>query len=169
MLPVYYGALLAFQAAGLITDYRNTKNSQKMIQQGRQLEQAAIETNLEAVRLESGEASLNEMKQLRQNIGTQMVQQTARGNSPGMGTSLALTQESVNNVNSDERSRRMNLLAKESQLRASNILSGLHSLQSETQLGQAMTSRFINQLPISSAFDSFSKSKLGKQWGFSEV
>jgi hypothetical protein len=165
-LGLFSGALLAFQAAGLITDYRATKNNQKLIQQGRQLEQAAIETNLEAVRLESGQASLDEMKQLRQNLGTQIAMQAARGNAPGAGTALTLQQESVSNFNADERTRRMNLIAKESQLRASNILSGLHTLQSETQLGQAMTSRMLNTIPLSSTIDEFRRSKLGKQWGF---
>lgn len=165
MLP-FSGVLLAFQAAGLVTDYRATKSSQKLIQKGRQLEQAAIETNLEAVRLESGQASLDEMKQLRQNLGTQIAMQAARGNAPGAGTALTLQNEAVSNFNADERTRRMNLIAKESQLRASNILSGLHTLQSETQLGQAMTSRLVNTLPLSSAVDEFRKSKLGKQWGF---
>lgn len=137
-----------------------------MIQQGRQLEQAAIETNLEAIRLESGQASLDEMKQLRQNLGTQIAQQAARGNAPGMGTALTLQQESIGTFNADERTRRMNLLAKESQLRASNILSGLHTLQSETQLGQAFTSRLLNQIPLSSGIDEFRRSSLGKKWGF---
>ena len=166
MLPIFSGALLAFQAAGLVTDYRATKSSQKLIQQGRALEQASIDTNLEAIRLESSEASLAEMKQLRQNLGTQMAMQAARGNAPGAGSSVTMANASIGAFNTDERKRRMNLLAKEANLRASNILSGLHSLQSETQLGQALTSRIINTLPVSSAADSFRNSSLGKKWGF---
>lgn len=164
--PVGMGFMLAMQAAGLILDYSNTKSQMKMIQTGRDLEKAAIETNLEAVRLESSEASLNEMKQLRQNLGTQMAVQAARGTASGAGTAAVLSQTSVGAFNADERSRRMNLLAKESELRASNVLSGLHTLQSETQLGQAFTSRALNALPISSAFDQFKRTDLGKKWGF---
>jgi hypothetical protein len=52
----------------------------------------------------------------------------------------------------DERVRRMNLLAKEANLRASNVLSGLHATASETQLGQAMTGRFLNLIPLSKTF-----------------
>lgn len=159
-------ALLAFQAAGMVLDYRATKNNQKLIQQGRMLESAAIDTNLEAIRLESSEASLAEMKELRQNLGTQIAEQAARGNAPGAGTSITMQAASVGAFNADERTRRMNLLAKEANLRASNILSGLHSLQSETQLGQAMTSRFISSAPVSSAFDAFGKTDLGKKWSF---
>ena len=168
-MPVPMMALLAFQAAGMVVDYRNTKNQQKMIQQGRQLEQASIETNLEAVRLDSSQASLAEMKQLRQNLGSQIAMQAARGNAPGAGTSLVLQNESINTFNTDERTRRMNLLSKEANLRASNILSGLHSLQSETQLGQAMTSRFVNTINTTEAFDKFGETELGKKFGFGKT
>ena len=159
-------ALLAFQAAGMVIDYRNTRSQQKLIHQGRQLEQASIETNLEAVRLESSQASLAEMKELRQNLGTQIAMQAARGNAPGAGSSITMQAAAVGAFNTDERTRRMNLLAKEANLRASKILSGLHSLQSETQLGQALTSRFIKSVPVSAAFDKFGETELGKSWGF---
>lgn len=160
------GFLMAMEAAGLIFDYANVQNEKKMIQVGRNLEKAAIETNLEAVRLESNEASLNAMKQLRQNLGSQIATQAARGTRSGVGTALSLSQTSISNFNADERARRMNLLSKEANLRASNVLSGLHTLQSETQLGQAFTGRVLNQLPISSTFKQFQKSELGKKWGF---
>jgi len=162
MLP----ALLAFQAAGLVLDYRSTRNNQKLIQQGRRLENAAFETNLEAVRLESSEASLASMQELRQNLGTQIAQQAARGNAAGAGMSITMQAESVGSFNKDEKTRRMNLLAKESSLRASNILSGLHTLQSETQLGQALTSRIFNTIPTSQISDKFGKTAFGKKMGF---
>ena len=160
------GFLLAFQAAGLVIDYRNTRNNQKLIQTGRQLDQASFEANLEAARLESSQASLNEMKELRQNLGTQLAMNAARGTNSGQGSAFINFQESISTANADERTRRMNLLSKESALRANNVLSGLHSLQSETQLGQAMTSRFINAVGTTSNIDAFRRSSLGKKWGF---
>jgi hypothetical protein len=52
------------------------------------------------------------------------------------------------------------LLSKEAQLRANNVLSGLHTAQSETQLGQSITSEIFNTLPVSSLFDyAFGKKK----------
>lgn len=168
-MPVPMMALLAFQAAGMVIDYRNTRSNQKLIKQGRMLETAAIETNLEAVRLESNEASLAEMKELRENLGTQIAMQAARGNAAGAGNSLTMQAQSIGIFNTDERTRRMNLLAKEANLRASNILSGLHSLQSETQLGQAMTSRFINTVGSTQMTDAFGKTELGKKWGFGQT
>ncbi len=164
--PVGMGFLFSMQAAGLVMDFQNTKNQQQLIKMGRDLEKSAIETNLEAVRVESNQASLDSMVQLRKNLGTQMVNQAARGTQSGVGTALTLSNTAVANFNSDEKTRRMNLLTKEANLRAQNVLSGLHTLQSETQLGQAQTSRLINSLPVSSAYDKFSRTKLAKDWGF---
>lgn len=163
--PIGIGFMLSMQAAGMVMDFQNTKNNMKLVTMGRQLEKAAIDSNLEAIRVESNQASLDEMVQLRQNLGSQIVNQAARGTQTGVGTAQTLSQSSVNNFNADEKTRRMNLLVKEANLRASDVLSGLHTLQSETQLGQAQTSRLFNTLPISSAYDRFSRTKLGKQWG----
>ena len=158
--------LLAFQAAGTIFDYRNMRNQQKMIQQGRALEKAALDANLEAVKLQSGEESLASMQQLRKNLGSQIATNAARGTASGSGTAFALSNKSISSFNDDERMRRFNLLSKEANLRAQDVLSGLHTLQSETQLGQAFTGRLLDKLPVSSAFDAFKQSNIAKQWGF---
>ncbi len=164
--PVGFGMLLAFQAAGAVLDYSQTRSQQKLIQVGRDLEQAAFESNLEAIQLESSEESLQEMKQLRQNLGTQIATQAARGTNAGAGSAFMLTQTSIGQFNSDERTRRLNLLAKQANLRGQNVISGLHTLQSETQLGQAMTNRFINSIGTTAVVDSFRRSPVAKKWGF---
>ncbi len=140
--------LLSMQAAGLVSSIFGARSQDKYIKLGRKLEQAQYSTNLEAIKLQSAEASLDEMKQLRQNIGTQIVTQAARGNRGG--SSYAGINESAKNFDSDERTRRMNLLAKESELRANHVLSGLHTLESETQLGQSLTSTFLNSMQTTS-------------------
>lgn len=140
--------LLSMQAAGLVSSLFGAKSQKKYIQLGRKLEQEQYTTNLQALKLQSSEDSLTEMKQLRQNIGTQIATQAARGNRGG--SSYAGISKSSATFDSDERSRRMNLLAKESELRANHVLSGLHSLQSETQLGQSVTSTFLNSIQTTS-------------------
>src|SRR5690606_20667456 len=82
------------------------------------------------------------------NIGSQIAIQAARGNRGG--SSYSGISKSVSTFDSDERKRRMNLLAAESELRANHVLSGLHSLQSETQLGQSLTKDFLNTLQTTS-------------------
>ncbi len=160
----FAGILLAFQAAGVIFDYRNTRNQQKMIQQGRALEKAALDANLEAVKLQSGEESLASMQQLRKNLGSQIATNAARGTASNAGTAFSLSNKSISSFNEDERMRRFNLLSKEANLRAQDVLSGLHTLQSETQLGQAFTGRLLDKIPLSSSIDKFMESDLGKRW-----
>ncbi len=166
MLLPFAGILLAFQAAGTIIDYRNTRNQKKMIDQGRALEKAALDANLEAIKLQSGEESIASMQELRKNLGSQIATNAARGTASNAGTAFTMSNKSIGSFNADERIRRFNLLSKEANLRAQDVLSGLHTLQSETQLGQAFTSRLIDKLPVSSAFDTFKRSSIAKQWGF---
>lgn len=141
--------LLSMQAAGLVSSIFGAHSQDKFIKLGRKLEQEQYTTNLAAIKLQSAEASLDEMKELRQNIGSQIAIQTARGNRGGSVFSAG-TAKSEEAFNSDERTRRMNLLAKESELRANHVLSGLHSLQSESQLGQSLTKDILNSVQTTS-------------------
>lgn len=156
------GLLLGAQAAGMIVDYMSTRGQQKMIGQARRVENAAFEANLEALRVQSAEESLAEMKQLRQNLGTQMVINAARGTASGMGTAASLARESVGAFQTDERRRRMNLLASEAQLRGANVLSGLHTLKSETALGRQLAMRTLDTVSLSNLFQTAQRTDIGK-------
>lgn len=143
--------LLSMEAAGLVTSLFGAHSQQKTIAIGRKLEKEQYTTNLQALRLESTQSSLDELKLVRQNVGAQIAANAARGNRGG--SSYLGIQESVSNYENDERRRRLNLLAKESQLRAGHILTGLHTLQSETQLGQSLLKDFFNAVPVSAGLD----------------
>lgn len=164
MIPLA-GILLGMQAAGMIVDYAQTRRQQELIKAGREIEQAQYEANLEALRAQYGQESLVAMQQLRQNIGTQIAVQAARGTSSAAGTALNLRTASQSAFEQDERTRRMNLLAKEADLRASNALTGLHATASETQLGQAMTGRFLNMIPLSNLMNTGIAGGKGKKSG----
>ena len=157
-VPPLDGFLLAMQAAGAIYNINEARGKKKLIQMGRDLEQAQFETNLEAARTEASEGSLAELQQLRQNIGNQIAMNAARGVSSGAGSAQSSIQASERTYAKDEKARRMNLLTKENDLRAGNVLSGLHTLQSETKLGQSLTGQIFNNLPTST---------LGKNFGAS--
>jgi len=161
------GILLAMQAAGMIVDYTQTRRQQGLIKAGREIEQAQYEANLEALRAQTEQESLAAMQQLRSNIGTQIAVQAARGTSSAAGTAVSLRTASQSAFQQDERVRRMNLLAKEADLRAGNVLSGLHSLSSETQLGQAMTQKWLNMIPLSSLGQNKPKKK--GSFGMTEI
>jgi len=157
--------LLAMQAAGMVTDWLAARDQIKMGRLGARMEQAGIESNIAMTRLQSEDASLQAMRKLRQTLATQTAISAARGAKTGAGTAFSLTTESISNFNDDARARRMNLLAKEANLRAAGVLSGLHQLESETQIGRSMTNRFMNNTPTSS-MGGFSNTSSGGNFGF---
>lgn len=160
--------LLAMQAAGMIVDYIGQRGQIEMGRMGQKLEEAGIDANLSQTRLESADASLQAMKKLRQNLGSQAVLMAARGNSMA-GSGAIIGNESIGNFQSDERTRRMNLLNKEAGLRAGKVLSGLHQLTSETQLGQSLTKRFFDKLPTDPEVWKKTGSAVKKGFGFTEI
>ncbi len=164
LLGAFSGMILSMQAAGLIINFAQQKSQRKLMEAGRQIEESAFETNMEAIRLESNQTSLDELIKLRKNIGSQIVANAAKGTESGAGSALFAMKQSESNFLSDERVRRFNLLSKEATLRANKVLSGLHTLESETQLGRNLTSGILNQIPISSSFDMFRKSSFAKKW-----
>jgi hypothetical protein len=147
--------LLSMTAAGALIPTIQAGQNQKLIKMGRELEQSAIETNLEALRAQSSQGSLEAIKQLRENVANQIAINAARGVSSGAGSGAGAIQKSESNFGQDEKTRRLNLMVKEGELRASNVLSGLHTLTSETQLGQSLTKQIFNNIPLSSIGDKY--------------
>jgi hypothetical protein len=150
MLPASF--LLGMQAAGLITSVVASRNSSKLIQMGRQLEYEQFKTNLEAVRLQTAQDSLVAMKDLRKNIGSQIAANAAMGR---RGSSYFGIQESASNFEADERTRRLNMLAKEAQLRSGDVTSQFNSLTSQGKLGLQLFDQISKTVPGSSLDDIF--------------
>jgi len=147
--------LLSMQAAGAIISAVQAKDQKGLIQMGRQLENAALDTNLEAIRTQNSESSLEAIKALRENVSNQIVINAARGVSTGAGSAQVALMDSESAFGQDEKTRRMNLLSKENELRAAGVLSGLHTLTSETKVGQSLTNQIFKNLPISTLADKF--------------
>lgn len=141
--------LLAMQAAGMITDYFGTKNQDQLMKMGMKVQQAGIEANLYQTRLESQDASLQAMKQLRQTLGSQIATMAARGTSTAGGSAVSLLNESQANFNSDEKIRRMNLLGRENQLMANKTMSRLQYSSDSSKLWQSFAQRTFNKFPTS--------------------
>lgn len=129
---------MAFQAAGVVVNYFQNRESKKMIEIGRQLEEAAFETNLEAIRLQASESSLDSMISLRKNLGSQIAAQAARGTSSGSGSAFALSQASLSSFNKDERLRKLNLLMNETSLRSGHTMSELKSIEKKSSLDKEL-------------------------------
>lgn len=136
MDPMTLGFLISLQAAGSILSWNDSKKRMDLMRQGNAVDNAATQRNIEALGAQAAEDSYQEMQQLQKNLSTQLAVQAARGTGGG-GSAASLGSESVRSVARDESKRRMNLLAKQTDLRAGQVLSGLELLSSETKLGQA--------------------------------
>lgn len=147
--------LLSMMAAGAIIPAVQAGQNQKLIKLGRELEQSAVDSNLEALRTQSSESSLEAIQSLRENVSNQIANNAARGVSSGAGSAAGGIANSEAAFGQDEKTRRLNLLVKENELRAAGVLSGLHTLTSETKLGQSLTNQIFNNLPISTLAQKF--------------
>lgn len=160
-----FALLLAMQAAGMVVDYMGTENQSKIAAMGAKVERAGMEANLYQTRLESEDQSLQALKTLRSNMGTQLAIFSARGTNPGAGSALGLLTESVGNFNSDERMRRMNLLGREASIKAGKSISMLNQSAEKSKLWQGFASRTTNKIPTSpSAY-----SQMGKSFGITQI
>lgn len=128
--------LYSMQAAGAATQFFDFHNSKSVLREGRKLEQAGIQANMELAKTQAAEESLAALENLRQTIGSQIAVQAARGTATGAGSALFIQKESQGQFERGERARRMKLLAQQAGLRASDVVSGLELYKSETQLGQ---------------------------------
>jgi len=146
-----FALLLAMQAAGMVTDYIGTKNQQRLADYGERIQQAGIEANIAQTRLETEDASLEAMRNLRQNLGSQIAIQAARGNKIGAGSAFISFNESSNTFNADERMRRLNLMGKENQLRSGSALSRLQNMSENTSLWRSFGQRSMSRFPSSAA------------------
>jgi len=141
--------LYAAQAAGMVIDWYSTENQKEIGRMGTKIEQAGIENQIQTNRLEAEDASLKAMQELRKNLGTQAAVFAARGQSSGAGSAIGLRNESISNFNSDERTRKINTLGKEANLRAQSLMANLHNLTNETQLGNQFRNRVFDKVPMS--------------------
>lgn len=137
--------LLSMQAAGMVVDWLGTKNQAKLMELGGNLQQMGIESSINQTKLEAEDASLAAMKNLRQTMGTQIAAFAARGQKTGVGSALSFMEGSLNNFNSDERMRRMNLLSRVTALRGESALARLQQMGESSKLWQGFASRTFNR------------------------
>lgn len=141
-------ASAAFMAAGTAFDFWQQGIADRMARLGHDLDTANMNANLERLRLQSAQESLQDQVSLRQSVGTQIAANAARGVASYTPGQIAKVNRQEGQLERGEQFRRMNLLAKESQLRAANVLSGLQTWQSETQAGRKIVNRVFDNLPI---------------------
>lgn len=156
--------LLAAQAAGMTMDYFGTLESDQMAKNMAELKRREIEKQIMYSRIATADESLRAMVGLRKNLGSQMAMFAARGAAPGPTTALFST-ESVSNFGADERVRKINQMATESQLRAEMKLSKMQEDTFSNDLWNSFIKRSINRIPTSPE----AWSQIGQGFGLNKV
>jgi hypothetical protein len=158
-MAIQYALLLAMQAAGMVVDYMGNNEQVRLGKMGAEIEQAGINSNIASSRLQYEDESLQAMKQLRQNMGTQAAMLAARGTRPGAGTAALFGNESVGNFNADERMRKINFLSNQANLKAGVTLSKLHEKTFENTQWNTFKNNLINKIPTNpEAYTKFGES-----------
>lgn len=153
MDPFTWGAImLGMQAAGMIFDYAGMEDQKKanryqqfLNKQALQLEEAGINANIEMTRLQTEDASLAAMQNLRKTLGSQAAYFAATG---GRGNA-AFGQQAISATGQDERTRRLNLMGKEAELNAQKQFAklGFEAKKNNiNQQNQALDNQFINRI-----------------------
>ena len=142
-----FALLLAMQAAGMVVDYIGVKRQAEFSKMGVKLQEAGIEANLYQTRAETEDASLQAMKELRKNLGSQIAVFASRGTSTAGGSALSLFNESIGNFNTDERMRRINQLGRENELKAGGTIASLNQKTNNNQLWTSFASRSMSRFP----------------------
>jgi hypothetical protein len=171
-MPIAF--LLALQASGMVIDYLGKQQQIAASKQGAEIEQAGITANIANSRLQYEDESLQSMKQLRQNLGTQVALNAARGTRSGQGNAIMSETQSVGNFNADARMRKINQLGNEASLKAGMTLSKLHENTTENNVWNEFRKNALNSLPTSpSAYsqyaNAFSGSKASSSFGLTRI
>lgn len=157
-MPMPLAFLLSLQASGMVVDWLGKNEQVRLGKMGSDIEQEGINANIQSARLESEQSSLDAMKQLRMNMGTQAAILAARGTRAGAGSAASATNQSISNFNADERTRRMNLLSKEGALRAQRTISQLHEDTNKSTQWNSFRSNVMKTLPTTpDAYNQYAK------------
>ena len=146
-MPFYL--LLGMQAAGMIVDFLGNQHETELMNMGMKVQQAGIDANIEQTRLQAEDETVEGLKQLRQTLGTQIALSAAAGKSFAGGSGAALINESINNFNADEKNRKLNTLAKTTQLRGEGLISSLQNSADISRLWQGFGQRTLNRFSTS--------------------
>jgi len=165
MDPISLGFMLSLQAAGMVVDWFGKNEQIRLGKMGQKIEQAGINSNIAQARLESEDASLQAMKALRMNLGTQAAMNAARGISNASGSAIFSRNDSLSNFNADERMRKINLAHNEASLKAGGLISNLHEKTYENRTWNEFRNNIINKIPT----DPSSYKEMAKSFGLTKV
>lgn len=128
------GILLAMQAAGMVTNMLGRHYQDQLSQIGAQLDQANIQNQILSTRLQTTQSAIVSMQNLRRTMATQNAIFAARGTAPGVGSALAISEDSQSAYGQDRQTQILNQYAKETALKSRQASSALGELATQQKL-----------------------------------
>lgn len=156
--------LVAMQAAGMVIDWFGSEDQAEKAEEAAELQRIGIEANIRQNRLETEDSSLQALKNLRKNLGSQAALFAARGTRQGAGSAMTFMSESISNFNSDERVRRINAFNTEVALMSGINISHLNQQANNSQIWQGFAQRSLNRIPTNPKTWDY----LGKSFGLTQ-
>lgn len=156
--------LLAMQAAGMVVDWLGSEDQAEKAEEAAEMQRIGIEANIRQNRIETEDSSLQALKNLRKNLGSQAALFAARGTKQGAGTAMTFMSQSISNFNSDERLRRINLFNTETALNVGMNISHLNQEANNSKIWQGFAQRSFNRIPTNpKTWD-----QIGKSFGLTQ-
>lgn len=155
-------ALYGAMAAGLVGDIWTGSSASRVGRRAVNLEEAQLDLRLKQEVLASNEQSLFDLEQLAETLATQRAMMAVRGGLPGVGSSLALEQKSVNRFNKDEEARALSLGFAGAQRKAQVGALKVAQFGKEAQMGADIFSKAFNMIPFGEAFKKLEGTKTPK-------
>lgn len=144
-MPVPAAFLLALQAGGMVVDFMGKQKQVNQSKHALALEKQQINENIQLSRLQYENESLASLRELRQNLGTQMAMSAARGG----GANVIGMQESISAQGSDERIRKINMLAQETAYKTQKKMAELHQKTTENNIWNEFKNSLFQAIPTS--------------------
>lgn len=142
--------LFSMQAAGAAVGIYDANKRQKMSREAAQVERAGVDANVELITASAEQDSLDAMIALRQSMGAMLAINAARG--AGGGSGYALIGASERAFNRDERTRDLNTKTQIASAKARGLVSDMHNLGTQQQIGSQFAQRVLDMIPVSSMF-----------------
>lgn len=151
----YQAILLGAQAAGFGANLYAAYNQKKMSQYGIEVERGELGLRRQEEELSYAEANLESLKTLQEVLATQRAISGARGQMPGVGSSLAAANKAQAAQAADERARKLTKDFRTSQLDSMNRLLNIKKAGVRGEFGSSLISSGLSNLNLNASIGEF--------------
>lgn len=151
----YQSMLLGAQAAGIGADLYSAYSKKKIADAGLELEKGDINIRKGQEELSYAEANLASLQELQEVMATQRAIMGARGQNPGVGSSLASANKSERAHGADQRARELSKTFRQSQLDGMSRLLNIKKAGNRAAFGGSLIESSLNSLSLNKTIGEF--------------